>query len=238
MAFVSAANIDAKRYITVDRDTGEPKVGAEGESWYDDDRMDPKNTIGQDFYGAWSTYFDRGHLTRRSDPTWGTAAQATRANTDTYHRTNCTPQHFRFNESIRYWQGLERYVLEFGVLKTQARVTVLTGPVLDNDNVSVCDDVNVPLLFWKVLLRVGPKGSPQASAYLVSQEKIIGEQRVALKPPSGDQVPKIDTFRYSIAKLAELTGLDFSAFAGFDTFKTPAGAEAAPRAMTAWEDAL
>jgi len=238
MAFVSGANIDAKRYINIDRDTGEPKVGPEGETWFDDDRMESEHYIGQDFYGAWSTYFDRGHLTRRSDPTWGTPTQSKRGNADTYHRTNCTPQHFRFNESVRYWQGLERYILEFGVLKTKTRVTVLTGPVLDADNVSPCDNIDVPLLFWKVVLRVGPNGSPQASAYVVSQEKLLKEKRVAINPPSDEIVPKIDTFRFSVPALADLTGLDFSSFAQHDTYKATPGAEAAARPMTAWEDAL
>lgn len=238
MAFVSAVNIDAAHYIDIDRDTGAPKVGPEGDSWYDDDRMDPRYYIGQDFYGVWSTYFDRGHLTRRSDPTWGTPEQAARANADTFHRTNCTPQHFRFNESIKFWQGLERYILEFGVLKINAKVTVLTGPVLDDDNVAPCDGINVPLLFWKVVLRVGPDQQPQASAFVVSQEKLLKEARVALKPPADDIVPVVETFRIGVAKLASLTGLDFSGFAQYDTYKSRPGAEAVPRPMTAWEDAL
>ncbi|AOY97541.1 hypothetical protein BKK79_37005 (plasmid) [Cupriavidus sp. USMAA2-4] len=238
MAFVSAANIDAARYVDIDRDTGAPKVGPEGDSWYDDARMEPRYYLGQDFYGSWSTYFDRGHLTRRSDPTWGTAAQAARANADTFHRTNCTPQHFRFNESIRYWQGLERYILEFGALQDKARVSVLTGPVLDEDNVAPCDGIDVPLLFWKVVLRLGPAGQPQASAFLVSQEKLLKEARVAIKPPSDQAVPTVDTFRIGIAQLADLTGLDFRGIAAHDTYKRRPGAEAEALPMTAWEDAL
>lgn len=239
MAFVSAANIDAGTYVNIDRDTGEPAVGPEGDSWYDDTRMDPAHYLGQAFYGGWSAYFDRGHLTRRSDPTWGTNEEAARANTDTFHRTNCTPQHFRFNESIKFWQGLERYILEFGVLKAKAKVTVLTGPVLDTDNTSKCDDVEVPLLFWKVVLRVGPDAKPQASAFIVSQEKLLEETRVSLKPPADDQVPTVTSFRTSVEHLAELTGLAFDAFALYDTFKKPRGAEAAAlKPVTDWTDAL
>lgn len=239
MAFVSAVNIDANKYIDIDRDTGQPQVGPEGDTWFDDDRMDPNHHLGQDFYGAWSSYFDRGHLTRRSDPTWGSKSQAVKANADTFHRTNCTPQHFRFNQSIKYWQGLERYILEFGVLKNKERVTVLTGPVLDEENVSTCDDVDVPLLFWKVVLRVGPNGAPQASAYVVSQEKLIQEPRTFVRQANSTNAPSIDTFRFSIPKLATLTGLDFSAIAPHDTFKKgPEGAEAATRPMTDWSDAL
>jgi len=63
MAFFTATNIDGLTYLPIDRRTGEPKEeGAEGgETWFDDDRMDPQYTVVQDFYSANSTYFDRGH---------------------------------------------------------------------------------------------------------------------------------------------------------------------------------
>ena len=57
--------------------------------------------IDNTFYSQWSNLFDHGHLTRRMDPNWGTEEQAERANADTYHFTNCSPQHFRFNEATR-----------------------------------------------------------------------------------------------------------------------------------------
>jgi endonuclease G len=31
------------------------------------------------------TFFDRGHLTRRVDPSWGTEQEALRADADTFH---------------------------------------------------------------------------------------------------------------------------------------------------------
>lgn len=224
MAFFTATNLNARKYVGIDRDTGEPRVGPEGESWFDDDRMDSGYYIGQTWYGGWSNYFDRGHLTRRTDPTWGTERQAIRANADTYHRTNCSPQHFRFNQSIRFWQGLERYVLEHGVLKSKELITVLNGPVL-NDEWSECDDVNVPLYYWKVLLRTGPDGQPQASAYLANQEELLQEVRTYIKRPKETDVPKVDAFRCSLSKLADLTGLSFSSFAKYDTFKKKRGPE-------------
>lgn len=240
LALFTATNINAKRYVAVDRDTGEPRVGPEGESWYDDDRMDPEHYIGQAWYSEWSNYFDRGHLTRRTDPTWGTELQATRANADTYHRTNCSPQHFRFNQSIRFWQGLERYVLEHGVLKTKERMTVLNGPVL-NDEFSECDDVQVPLAYWKVLLRTGPDGEPKASAFLANQELLLEEVRRYIARPVDTDVPKIDAFRCSLSVLESTTGLNFSAFAKYDTFKKkkgPEGMDAGHSRMADWSDAL
>jgi endonuclease G len=241
MAFVSACNVVGEAYLAIDRDTGEPFEGAEGETWYNDDRMDPAFYIGQDFYSGWSTYFDRGHLTRRTEPTWGTPAESMRANADTYHRTNCAPQHFRFNQSVRHWQGVERFILEHGVLKEKSRLTILSGPVLDDQNYSPCDDVNVPLLFWKVVLRTGQDGKPKASAFLVNQTKLLKEPRTFIARPDEEAAPKVDTFRYAIASLGGLTGLDFSALIPFDTYKSARGregAEAAAKPMTDLVDAL
>nr|MBA2814648.1 DNA/RNA non-specific endonuclease [Candidatus Pantoea persica] len=89
------------------------------------------------------------------------------ANKDTFHFTNCSPQHFRFNQSLQYWQGVERYILESGVLALKRKISVLTGPVLD-DQWRQYADWRVPLMFWKVVLRVNVAGKPQATALLVS----------------------------------------------------------------------
>jgi hypothetical protein len=53
------------------------------------------------------------------------------ANADTFHFTNCSPQHWRFNESAQFWQGVERYVLENGMLEIDPhkRLCVIQGPV-------------------------------------------------------------------------------------------------------------
>lgn len=126
MALFTATNVDGHSYIEIDRKTGQPRPEA-SETWVPDPRVDPKYFLGATFYAEWSAYFDRGHLTRRSDPTWGDGETAARANADTFHLTNCTPQHFRFNESAKFWQGVERYILENGGLARQNRLCVLQG---------------------------------------------------------------------------------------------------------------
>ena len=77
LAMFTAANIDGDTYLEVSRTTGQAG-GSEGEKWFLDPRISASFFIDQPFYSAWSTYFDRGHLTRRSDPTWGTPEQAAR----------------------------------------------------------------------------------------------------------------------------------------------------------------
>lgn len=218
LAFFTATNIDGARYISVDRGSGQPSLLPEGDRWYEDSRIDSRYVTGQSFYSAFSRWFDRGHLTRRSDPTWGTAAEAVRANKDTFHFTNCSPQHFRFNQSVQYWQGVERYILEYGVLKTKQQISVLTGPVL-NDQHRQYGDLQVPLMFWKVVLRIGPQGTPQATALLVSQDKLLDEPRRVLPLLQPEAVPQVDEYRVAVRSLETLTGLDFSAFHDWDSWQ-------------------
>lgn len=131
-------------------------------------------------------------------------------------------------------------MLEHGVLKTRSRITVFNGPVLDH-GYSECDDVQVPLAFWKLLLRTGPDGAPRASAYLASQETLLEEVRRYIARPQDSEVPRVDAFRCAIPRLADLTGLDFSAFAPFDTFRKkrgPEGMDSGQSRMADWSDAL
>ena len=127
IALFTATNIDGNAYLNVDRVTGEVK--AEGETWYSDPRISASFFLDQTFYTDWSNLFDRGHLTRRMDPNWGTKEEAERANADTYHFTNCSPQHFRFNESTKFCSA-EQYVLENGAIAEDSlnRICVFQGP--------------------------------------------------------------------------------------------------------------
>ena len=240
LAFFTATNIDGARYVAIDRASGQPSLLAEADSWVEESRLDSRYQTGQAFYREFSRWFDRGHLTRRSDPTWGTAEEAMRANRDTFHFTNCSPQHFRFNQSLKYWQGIERYILEFGVLKSKNRITVLTGPVLNGD-ARPYGEVSVPLLFWKVVLRIGPDGEPQATALIASQAALMDEPRRLLARTPAESAPDVDEFRITVAGLESLTGLDFSAFRHWDSWQ-PAPvlrADPLPAALIlAWEDLL
>lgn len=240
LAFFTATNIDGASYINIDRDSGQPSLLPEGDRWYEDSRIDSRFVTGQAFYSEFSRWFDRGHLTRRSDPTWGSAAEAVRANKDTFHFTNCSPQHFRFNQSLQYWQGVERYILESGVLQSKQRISVLTGPVL-NEQSRQYADLAVPLMFWKVVLRIGPQGKPQATALLVSQDKLLDEPRRVLPQAQPEAVPNVDEYRVAVSALETLTGLDFSAFRAWDSWQPDAALLAEPlpaKLIMTWRDLL
>jgi endonuclease G len=242
LAMLTATNIDGATYIGIDRETGLPQdAGAEGETWYDDDRISTEFFTGQRFYSATSLFFDRGHLTRRTDPTWGTPTKAVRANADTFHRTNSTPQHWLFNQSVKFWQGIERHYLEFGATLDRSRLTVLQGPVFTDNDPPYKDldgnEIAVPLSFWKIVVRV-ENDQPKATGFEASHKKLLKLERGFVPRPDETVAPVVDEFFASIKRIESLTGLDLAALRRFDTFDAglaPGAESSGVKPITAWE---
>jgi endonuclease G len=209
MAIFTATNIDGPTYLNVDRDTGLVKE-SEGETWFKDPRISASFFLDQTFYSAWSTYFDRGHLTRRTDPTWGTDEEAERANADTFHFTNCSPQHFRFNQSAKYWQGAERYVLENGVLAADSlkRICVFQGPLFDSKIDLWSDHVQIPSSFFKVIAWKGAHGL-KSVGLVVDQLPLLSETRKNLGTPQDLPSVNVSQWRVAIPTIEKRSGLDF-----------------------------
>jgi endonuclease G len=237
VALLTATNIDGESYITIDRKTGLPSTHqAEGETWYLDSRISPSYVIGQDFYSRWSHLFDRGHLTRRNDPTWGQFA--TRANKDTFHFTNCSPQHWLFNQSLKFWQGIERYVLEQGLFESgrDKPISVLQGPVFNNADDLWADEVQIPSAFWKIVIW-SSAGELKAVALVANQTSLFSQVRRGAAPLDGDTPVNVTQWRSSIAAIEKMTGLDLSAIKPYDTLdqSLPTVGEAL-QLITRWED--
>jgi endonuclease G len=210
VALFTATNIDGETYLSVDRQTGQVSA-SEGETWFKDTRISASYFLDQSFYSAWSTYFDRGHLTRRSDPTWGTPQTAERANADTFHFTNCSPQHFRFNQTTKYWQGVEQYILEQGVLKTtnpDRYLCVFQGPIYDDKIDLWADDVQIPSSFWKIVIWKGTKGL-KAVGMVVDQLALLSEERKSFGAPKPASSVNVSHWRVPISLIETRTGLDF-----------------------------
>jgi endonuclease G len=89
-----------------------PTIGKrQGDRWYRDPRIDESEQLRQE---AFETGIDRGHLTRREDTAWGrNFKDATAANNDTFHFTNCSLQASAFNRGKDCWQGFEQSLLSF-----------------------------------------------------------------------------------------------------------------------------
>jgi endonuclease G len=194
LALFTAVNIDGRTSQSLRR---------EADHWSLDPRVDVTEQVGEEIYR--DNPLDRGHLVRRLDPAWGaTAAIAQLGNDDTFHFTNCSPQHKDFNQNKTTWAGLEDYVLN-NADNADLKVSVVTGPVLAAD-----DDryrgVQLPRQFWKVVAMVKSDGALSATAYLLSQEELIKGLEIA---PAEFSYGAYRTFQVPVRRIAELTGLSF-----------------------------
>jgi endonuclease G, mitochondrial len=195
LAFFTAVNIDGSQSVSIARD----------DAWYFDGRLREDLQVGNDFYSnePGGNYFDRGHLVRRLDPVWGDAATSARANQDSFHWTNCSPQYYQFNQSEKLWQGLENFILT-NTDQDDLKASVFTGPIF-RDNDEIHRKVKVPQSFWKLVAVVDGSNRLYTSAYIVSQEKYATKIPFERLP-----VGNFNNFQVSVARLEELTGLSFS----------------------------
>lgn len=125
------------------------------DKWFYDERMDEAFQLGEELYSNDENTFDRGHMVRRMDPAWGSASDSKVADADTFHFSNCTPQHANLNRKI--WQELERHVLENGATNGKVDISVFTGPVLSDDdkvfkNLIEGREIQIPIVYWKVIV--------------------------------------------------------------------------------------
>ena len=139
------------------------------------------------------------------------AAAAKIANDDTFHFTNCTPQHHDFNAGRTLWAGLENYVLD-NADNLKFRVNVFSGPVLAADDEQY-RGVQLPRQFWKVVAMVKQGGGLSATAYLLSQEELIKGLEVA---PEAFSYGAYRTYQVPVQQIEGLTGLSFGSLADAD----------------------
>jgi endonuclease G len=190
LAYFTAVNIDGTQ-------SRQPK--RESDRWFIDPRIPEDDQTGEAVYA--DNDLDRGHLVRRLDPAWGSDEQAKVANDDTFHFTNCTPQHRDFNQNRTTWAGLENYILE-NADNRDLRVCVFTGPVLADDD-DLYRGVQLPRQFWKVVTMVKRDGTLSATGYLLSQEDLL--KGLELDPDFSYGAYR--TFQVPISHIEALTGL-------------------------------
>ncbi len=249
LAFYSAVNIDGGQQ----QDVGK----REGDSWLRDPRIDPKFQIGNEFYGKQSTLeadrtnnpFDRGHLVRRLDATWGaTIAEAKEHGDDSFHFTNCSPQFWSYNQGKQLWAGLEDYTRDT-LLQNKEKGIVMNGPIFDGPDAAGAQapdpsgpshkdptfgGVSIPKYFWKILITKSG-GNLKAAAFIMSQRNLIMEidrikEAEIFEKLSAEQVR---VFQVSIADLSKLTKLDFGNLAQADTHEATS---VGPRLIESYED--
>jgi endonuclease G, mitochondrial len=205
LALFTAVNIDAAKADQPRRDR---------DVWLLDPRIPADEQTGEEVYR--DNDLDRGHLVRRLDPAWG--PQSAVAVDDTFHFTNCTPQHHEFNAGRTLWLGLEDYVLQNAVT-SDLKVSVLTGPVLD-DHDPEYRGVTLPLQYWKIVSMVrSDNGNPSVTAYLLSQKSLLDEfraERISGALPESFSYSAYRTFQVPVRRIAGLTGLDLEPYIAAD----------------------
>jgi endonuclease G len=204
LAIFTAVNIDG---------ASSRRLKRERDRWIFDPRIPEDEQTGTDVYEG--NDLDLGHLVRRLDPAWGeTKAAAKRANDDTFHLTNCTPQHKDFNRNQTRWAGLEDYILEHAD-NLNFRVSVFTGPVLADSDDSF-NGVQLPRQYWKVVTMVKAEedgGTLSATGYLLSQKHLIDELELA---PEAFSYGAYRTYQVPITRIEQLTGLSFGTLSDHD----------------------
>lgn len=200
LAFVAAVNIDPLAPVNHRREGND--------RWFFDPRIDRDLQAGNEFYA--SNPLDRGHLVRRADAAWGASdAEAKRANDDTFHFTNCTPQHEVFNQSTKanrrgllLWGNIEEHIAQQAEHNT-GRLCVFNGPVFRDDD-RKHRGLKLPREFWKIVVFRKAAGRLSAVAFILSQHDLIKDL-----PPEEFQVGPYEPFQVKILKIENLTGLDF-----------------------------
>lgn len=191
-----------------------PRIGRGDDSWQLDPRA-PDSQTQQPFYRK---PFQRGHLVMRLDPVWGDPRIAELAEADTFHWSNCAPQHSRLNGT--WWHAVERHVLETADI-TDQRVSVFAGPVLHPRD-PVLRGVRVPLAYWKVLVWRPREGLGLRSlGFVVRQDAEVREAiepaeqtagvRTALDFP--DLPARVRAYQMAVGVVQSLTGLHFGQLA-------------------------
>jgi endonuclease G, mitochondrial len=182
------------------------RIGRDSDRWVLDPRLSDDEQTGEAVYR--DNPLDRGHLVRRLDPAWGPNAKA--ANDDTFHFTNCTPQHHDFNAGSKLWVGLEDYILN-NADNRRLTVSVFTGPVLADDDPEY-RGIRLPRQFWKIAAMVKNDGQLSVTGYLLSQtallDDVLGREEFSFGAYRTFQVP--------VQRIADLTGLQLADFVAAD----------------------
>jgi endonuclease G len=222
----TASNVD---YSDAARQDGRARAEFGGEGWRPDPRVPPEYQLyDRDIYGP-AKRIDRGHIVRREDNCWGDAGRPTEyANSDTYHWTNCTPQHEAFNQehpkdgsrqniyaggTIGLWGHFEVEVAK-QIEAGGGKAVLFAGPVLKNfmDAQGLgTEGVKIPRFFWKVVVvrESRRKGAGLlAYGYVFSQEKAVKTFGLTYE---GIELPEFSRQRRSLAEIQELASIKFDA---------------------------
>ncbi len=227
MVMWTAANVDYNPKFRDDRQRADLGNGA----WRLDKRIPAKYQIqASEFYDP-ATLVDKGHIVRRDDNCWAPLKGGKSdsigieyANADTFHWTNCTPQHEAFNRDTAQYAGIGKWGVLENAIKKQLefpdndpdndnkdygqRACVLGGPVLSNDDPEYMD-IQYPLKFWKVFAIKSQSEGNLIYGFLLSQEDKINETGLEKEGlPRFNRMVK--AMQVSLKAIQTLTGVVFA----------------------------
>jgi len=212
----SAANVDYSPEFQ-----WAPRKAYGNEDWIHDPRLPQSLQIDDAELYKPAEKFDRGHVVRRDDCAWGaTWEEAEYANSDTFHWTNCTPQHEGFNQSSKrgLWGRLENHIARASEAVGN-RAIILGGPVLDRKRAIPHDfgggEFLVPLDYWKVVVvqeagSAKQKSKLRAYAFVLEQESIIKQKGLeGLSREERFAVGDFAAYQHPLAEVGSMTGIVF-----------------------------
>ena len=264
LSFFTACNIDGKTAKNVNRKTGIITAAGESaearEKWFSDRRIDNDEQTNQDLYDRQKIrnvsrgvflkrMFQRGHMVRRQDPSWGSDRRADRANADTFHFTNCAPQVGLFNTGRgddddpgngKLWRVIEDYVRDNAVAEDQ-RVVVFTGPVFRNNDPywrnNIISGFRVPRRFWKIVAWKDG-ANLRSTAMIADQSEWLDSLPEGLSldeagPEAFDDRSEVKDFLTTVRNIERITNLTFDAAIrkGDLSIKHDGGAESIEREL-------
>ncbi len=218
LALVSGANLSAEaglRRPEAGRDYTRKALGGLGkndqERWFPDTRLEARYQLPDVFYAKDDGAFDKGHIVRREDVAWGDSYETLRrANGDSFHVTNCSPQIAVFNQSARgreNWGDLENLVLKQAASE---KLCVFAGPVLAPDDPRFLGYfgegkrllIQIPVKFWKIIVAKSIDG--------IAAFGFVLEQDLRDVPTTEFAVPEaFQPFMMPVDAIASLAGLVF-----------------------------
>lgn len=167
----------------------------------------------------------RGHLVRRDDSCWAPLINGQSdsigieyANADTFHWTNCTPQHEAFNRDLPPYTGIGKWGILENAIKNQLdnndpnedygqRACVFAGPVFDEHDPEYMD-IQYPLQFWKVFAINSKSAGKLVYGFLLSQKDKVDQMGVEKEGrPRFNR--KVQAMQASLRSIEDLTGVRF-----------------------------
>lgn len=223
--YFTATNVNGQLARRIPRE----RVFAGGADRWEVDSRCPGFQWGQMLYNAPQSDFQRGHMTKREDPQWGSTDEvARRAAQDTFKFSNCVPQIKSLN--TKAWGQLEMYILRKRAIPDRKLVNIFTGPVLADDDPEFIQKVlgkrvQLPTFFWKVVYYTNDGYRLNRAAFMMGQGQALLDakivrprflklfERFEIRKQQQDyfgEYTDAALYQVSVGFVEELTGLRFS----------------------------